>query len=131
MRFAHNQAVRQSLDRSDQRLMRAILDDQSPGRGAALPSAQEGRLDHQCGSGRNVCGIPDDQRIVPAHFEREDLARRIGILPVERDASARRAREQQSVNVGMARQRPPFIGPADQQPDDPFGNPGGMIAIDQ
>ena len=57
--------------------------------------------------------------------------RRVGELAVERLAGARRAGEQQAVDARLGGQRLALLGTADQQPDDAFGNPRLVEAVDQ
>ena len=75
-------------------------------RGAALAGADEGGLDRDRRRGVDVLGVPDDERVVAAHLEREDLVRRVGELAVEREAGAGRAGEEQAVDARAARRAP-------------------------
>ena len=59
-RLTDDQPVDQLLDRLDQRLLLAVLDDQPPGGGAALPGGQIGRLDDDCRGRFDILGAPDD-----------------------------------------------------------------------
>ena len=119
-----DQPVDQLDDRLDQLLVLAVLDDQPPRRGAALAGAQIGGLDGDRGGGVDVARVPDDERIVAAHFEREDLVRRLGELAVEGEAGARRAGEEQAVEPGMARRAPCRVsGPPWTQRTTPSGTP--------
>ncbi len=112
VRLGDDDPVGELADRLDERLVPAVLDDQPPRGGAALAGAEEGRLNDHSGGGVDVGRVPDDDRVVAAHFEREDLLRRVGELAMEGDAGAGRAGEEQAVDPGMARQRPADFGPA-------------------
>ena len=57
--------------------------------------------------------MPDDERVVAAQLEREDLVRRVGELAVERHAGAGRAGEEQAVDAGIGGERLAFLGAAD------------------
>src|SRR3546814_11902603 len=70
-----DQPVRQIAHFLDQPVGQRIADDQPPRVAAPLPGAQESRLDDEDRSGADVGGVPYDDRIVAAHFEREHLAR--------------------------------------------------------
>ena len=118
-------------DRVDQRPLLPVLDDQPPRRGAALAGGQISGLDGHRRRGVDVLRVPDDERIVAAQLEREDLLRGLGELPVKRHAGAGRAGEQQAVDARLAGERATLVGTADQQADDAFGNARLVEAVDQ
>ena len=130
-RLVDDQAIDQPLDGLEQRTLLAILDDQPPRRGAALPRGQIGRLDDDRRGRLQVLGVPHHQRIVAAQLEREDFVRRFGELPVQRPPGARRTGEQQAIDARLRSQRATFVRPADQQADDTLGDTRSMEAIDQ
>src|SRR3546814_1837647 len=88
VRMIDDQPVRQIAHFLDQPVGERIADDQPPGVAAPLPGAQESRLDDEDRRGADVGGVPYDDRIVAAHFEREHLARLAGELAVERTPGA-------------------------------------------
>ena len=75
--------------------------------------------------------MPDDERVVAAHFEREDLVRRLGELAVEREPGAGRAGEQQAVEAGMGGERLADLGPALDAADDALGHARLVIERDE
>lgn len=58
-------------------------DQQTPGAGAALASGNKGELDGQMHRGIHVPRIVDDQRVIAAHLQREDLLRLPGQLAMQ------------------------------------------------
>ena len=72
VRMIDDQPVDQLDDGVDQLLMPAVLDDQATRGGAALAGAHIGGLDGDRGGGVNVPRLPDDERVVAAHFEGEE-----------------------------------------------------------
>ena len=114
-RLVDDHPVDELLDRGDELLVLAVLDDQPSRGGAALARGQIGRLDGDDRGRLDVLGIPDDERIVAAELEREDLVRRFGELLVKRHAGARRAGEQQAIDPRLAGERPALVRTADQQ----------------
>ena len=89
MRFPDDQPLRKPHDLAEQFLVRPILNDQAPRRCAALPTAKKGRLYNHDGGSVGVRSIPHHDRIVAAHFQRQDLVRRLGKEPVQLHAGAR------------------------------------------
>ena len=126
-----DQPVDELADRLDQGLVLAVLDDQPPRRRAALAGAHIGGLDRDRGGGVDVARIPDDERIVAAHFEREDLVRRLGELAVKGEAGAGRAGEQEAVEPGMGGERLAGLRPALDAAYRAFGHAGLMVERDQ
>ena len=57
----------------------------------------------------------DHQRVVPAHFQREDFLGLCGELPVQMLSGLRTAGKEQAVNTGMSGQRHTGIASALQQ----------------
>jgi hypothetical protein len=77
------------------------------------------------GRGRlEVAGVPGAERVVAAHFEREDLARRVGELAIERRAGAGRSGEEQAIEPRMGGERLAGVGPALDAADDALGHAG-------
>ena len=118
-----------SLDASSSPLL-AVLDDQPPGRGAALAGGQIGRLDRRSPRRLDVLGVPHDERVVAAQFKREDLVRRFGELLVKRHAGARRTGEQQAVDPVFAAVAGPDRGRR-QQAHDAVRDAGFVKALDE
>ena len=79
----------------------------------------------------NILDIPNDDRIVPAHFQRQYLVGPIGELTVERDAGLGRAGKQQAVDIGMCRQYFAGFRATLGNTDDAFGNSRLMIIFDE
>jgi hypothetical protein len=80
MGMIDDQPVGDLADGRDDILMRAVADDQAPCRRATLARAEEGGL---AGDDRGrvwIGRVPDDERIVAAKLERQDLLRRFGEL---------------------------------------------------
>ena len=77
-----------------------------------------------------VGGVPDDDRIVAAQLERQDLVRSFGELAVQRHARASRSGEEQpSIPACPASALPSRA--ADQQADHAIGHARFMEAVDQ
>ena len=68
--------------------MLSFFDDQSPGSSAALASGHKGRLDDDRSGRVEIRRIPNDQRIIAAEFECQDLVWPGGKLLVQRHAAA-------------------------------------------
>ena len=130
-RCADDHPVRQPLHFGHRRVIHAGLDDQPPSRAAALPGAGKGGLDHQRGGIGQLGGIPQHDRIVAAHFERDDLVRAGGKLAVDRDPGVGGAGEQDAVDPFVRDQRLPFRRTADQQLDHARCDPGAVKALHQ
>src|SRR3546814_2073964 len=94
---------------------RRVLFRSPPRIAAPLPGAQESRLDDEDSRGADVGGVPHDDRVVAAHFQREHLARLARELAVERKPRARRSGKQQPVDAVMARERLARIGAPDDE----------------
>ena len=123
MRMIDDQAIDQLDDRLDQLLVLPVLDDQPAGGGAALAGAHIGRLDGDRGGGVNVLRVPDDERVVAAHFEREDLVRGLGELRLSaRPARAEPVKSSPS-SPGWAASALPASGPPWTQRTTPSGTP--------
>ncbi len=131
MGIGNDQPCHQLLQFGDQRFVRAVLDDQPPCGGAALAGGRECRLGDQDGCGVDVGRIPDDDWIVAAHLEREDLVGGVRELPVERDAGARGAGEQQAIDARVRRKRLALRRAADDEARGPFRHARFMQAFDQ
>ncbi len=129
--LADDQPAGELLDRLEQSSMLAVLHDQPARRGAALAGGEIGRLDDDRRGRFDLLRVPHDQRVVAAELEREDFVRGFGELPVQRHSGARRTGEQQPVDARLARQLPAFVGPADQQPNEPFGDLRLVEAFDE
>ena len=108
-----------------------LIDDQAARGGAALPGAGEGGLHDNDRGGGQIGRIPHHDRVVAAHFEREDLFGPRRELAVERDAGVRRSGEQQPVDAVMPGQRLALGSTTDDQADAAFGDAAGVEAIDQ
>jgi hypothetical protein len=65
--------------------------------------------------------MPDDQRVVAAKLERQDLVRSFGELLVKR-LTARAEPVNSRPSMPAAKQRLALVRPADQEPDRAFGN---------
>ena len=103
---------------------RILHDNQPPRATAPLPRGDERGLD--CPVRRRLCirDIRDDQRIVPAHLQRDDLARIIDRSAVQRHAGFEAAGEEQAVDVGMMGQQASGVAAALQDRE----NTGRKIA---
>ena len=95
------------------------------------PARQEGRLDDDHRRGVEVLGVPHDERIVAAQLEREDLVRRVGELRWSAMPARAEPVNSRPSMPGCAASARPSLGPADQQPDDAFGDAGLVEAFDQ
>jgi hypothetical protein len=76
MRMIDDQPLGDLDDVGDQLFMLAVLDDQAPRGGAALAGAEEGGLNRDDRRGIGVGRVPDDERVVAAKLQRQDLFRR-------------------------------------------------------
>src|SRR3546814_11499623 len=96
-----------------------LLDDQAPCVGAALPRAQESRLDDQNRGGADVGGVPDDDRVVAAHFESENPVEARVELAAAGDPGARRSGDTQPVEALLCGQPISRLPPAHHQAPPP------------
>ncbi len=78
-----------------------------------------------------IVRVPHDDRIVPAHFQRQYLVRARCKLAVEGYACLRGAGEQQPVQSCMTRKGLSGVGPTLDDIDDPVRNPGLAKIVDQ
>ncbi len=131
VRMVDDQAVGEFADLFDQIFGHRLLDDQPPRVGATLPRAQESRLHDKGRRGPDVGGIPHDDGIVSAHFERQYLVGPRGELAVERDARPCRPGKQQSVDPLMPGERLADVRAARDQPQHLFGHAGAVEQFDQ
>ena len=92
-------------DRVEQLALLAVLDDQTARRRAALAGGEVGGLDDHDRRRLDVLGVPDDQWIVTAELEREDLVRGFGELAVERLAGTGRSGEQKAIDPRLGGER--------------------------
>ena len=84
---------------------RACGNNQPPRAGAALSGGDERGLDGVIDGRRNVDGFVHDQRIVPAHFQGQDLLRMVGKAPPHRLTDVGTPGKENPINTGMVDQR--------------------------
>src|SRR3546814_13227318 len=99
--------------------------------GAALARGREGRLDDQRRRGMEIGRLPDDDRVVAAHFERENLLGPIGELAVARDTGTCRCGKKQPVDPVVLGDGPPFPRATHPRPPPPSLPPPSMQPLHQ
>ena len=128
MRSADDQPAGELVEGADQTVVECVLHDQPARGGAALAGAGERGLRDDGRGGGEVGGVPDDDRIVAAHLQREDFLGLAREGAVERQAGARRAGEQQAVDAGMVGERLALRRAADDEADACRGHAGFEVA---
>ena len=129
--FVHDQPFGQLFHLRNDLVVDLVQHDHAPRRGAALAGGGEGGLDDRRRGIFELGRIEHNDRIVAAHFQRDDLARIGGQLAIDRDACAGGAGEQHPVDHPVFHQTLADFAPPLDALDHVLGHFGIVEAFDQ